>query len=238
MEKTNWYSCITNLIPVVPSELTAKERTVWGTKELLIKCIGGLPENVDEIIITEVFHRSSKTEGQFRSLERKIVLHRVVLNSVFEFSTVLLHEIAHARSGEGDVSEGFEDELTSMLGILGQEIVRLCKKNNTKTQQLLPNSNTIPIHVDLKCRCVHCGDAKFETNEDRTYAKCKICGWEYNGGHKELIKLNREFIMKNGLSSYKSEIAKQLSTVHNDGERDEERDEKWNEERNEERNVE
>ena len=40
--------------------------------------------------------------------------------------------------------------------------------------------------------CDTCGsDEHFETNEDKTYVKCCICGREYFGGYNELLQLNK-----------------------------------------------
>lgn len=44
-------------------------------------------------------------------------IRRDQLKSLPDFGGVLLHEVAHARSGHGDVTRGFETELTELLGV-------------------------------------------------------------------------------------------------------------------------
>ena len=201
-----------DLIIVEPSELTHKERAIWETKDIIVNYIGGLPESVDEIVITELFTKSLDAAGQFRPFERRIAIHKDNLTSEESFLSTLIHELAHATSGGSDLSEKFELELSNFLGVLGEGIVDLCKKHNKKTEAP-PENNHVSVHVNLVCRCIECGNTKFITRENNTYAKCKVCGREYLGGHKELIKLNKEWVFKNGLDSYKSEIAKQFNAI-------------------------
>lgn len=48
---------------------------------------------------------------------------------------------------------------------------------------------------NIKLRCVVCGsDSDFESNEDKTYIKCKKCNREYLGGYDELVELNQTHI--------------------------------------------
>ncbi|MFR9545897.1 MAG: hypothetical protein SNJ29_10005 [Rikenellaceae bacterium] len=53
-------------------------------------------------------------------------------------------------------------------------------------------------HRDIILRCDVCGhDDQFESNEDKSYVKCKACGKEYHGGFDELQELNAAFISDN-----------------------------------------
>lgn len=198
------------LIIVDPSELTHKERAIWETKDIIVNYFGGLPENVDEIVITELFTNALDAIGQFSYIARRIAIHRDCLTSEESFISTLLHELAHATSRGSDLSELFELELSNFLGILGEGIVDLCNKYNTITEPP-QKKNSISVIVYLVCRCIECGNTKFITKDNDTFAKCKVCGREYIGGHKELIKLNQEWAYKNGLDSYKSEIVEQLN---------------------------
>lgn len=47
----------------------------------------------------------------------------------------------------------------------------------------------------IRLRCVVCGsDSDFESNEYKTYIKCKKCNREYLGGYDELVELNKGLI--------------------------------------------
>ena len=46
----------------------------------------------------------------------RIIIKRSQLGSLPDFAGTLLHEVAHARSGLGDVSRDFESVLTEFLG--------------------------------------------------------------------------------------------------------------------------
>lgn len=199
-----------NIVPVSISELTSKQLNVWESKDVILNCLGGLPDSVREIVITELFCNSIDQAGEFRAWEGKIIIHRFSLRTKAEFLSVFLHEMAHARCGYGDLTEGFENELTNLLGILGEQLCKLIEEKNTEIKQSEPK-NIASINIGLKCRCMQCGDSDFETNLDRTYAKCKICGKEYFGGYKELINLNREYILKYGIESFRNEIAAEIS---------------------------
>lgn len=49
----------------------------------------------------------------------------------------------------------------------------------------------------VQLRCAVCGSADdFESNEDKTYIKCKKCNKEYHGGYDELVELNQAHIQE------------------------------------------
>lgn len=57
----------------------------------------------------------------------------------------------------------------------------------------------------IQLRCATCGSKnQFESNDDKTYVKCRMCGREYLGGIEELKELNPD-----ALDSVKEEIAKE-----------------------------
>lgn len=58
----------------------------------------------------------------------RVIIKRSTLNSLEEFVGVLLHEIAHAKSGYTDATRGFEKQLTEFIGLLGAKYLRLLKK--------------------------------------------------------------------------------------------------------------
>ena len=56
---------------------------------------------------------------------------------------------------------------------------------------------------NIQLRCATCGSKdQFESNDDKSYIKCKMCGREYLGGIEELKELNPDAI-----ESIKEEIA-------------------------------
>lgn len=58
----------------------------------------------------------------------------------------------------------------------------------------------------IKLRCVVCGsDSDFESNEDKTYIKCKKCNREYLGGYDELVELNQTHI-QDEIDEMKNEV--------------------------------
>lgn len=62
----------------------------------------------------------------------------------------------------------------------------------------------------IQLRCIVCGSAEdFESNEDKTYIKCKKCNKEYPGGYDELVELNQALIQEE-LEDTKAEIKKDL----------------------------
>jgi len=48
----------------------------------------------------------------------------------------------------------------------------------------------------ISLRCITCGGAGFDFNNDKTYVKCETCGREYLGGYDELVKFNEANIQR------------------------------------------
>lgn len=60
-------------------------------------------------------------------------------------------------------------------------------------------------HRNIELLCATCGSSSdFEFNEDRSYAKCKKCNREYQGGYDEIVDLNQAHI-KEELDEMKAE---------------------------------
>jgi len=197
-----------------PSTLTPSEKKIWDTKDIIIKCIGGLPKCVKEIIISEILDDNidSKTLAFWQESKGRIIIIRTLLGSESHFIATLLHEIAHAKSSAGDETRDFEDELTDLLGYLGQQIVKLADFDKKKIKK--PNSSKSDFgSVNLTCKCIDCFYDEFDYNENKSYVKCKKCGREYKGGYSELVQLNREFIMENGIDRYEEELRNRIVKV-------------------------
>lgn len=113
-------------IPVDINTLTMQEKEVYSKTDAILKLIGGTPRNVRKIIIVEKIYESelfNETVGLWIPAENKILIKRNQLKSIKEYSGTLLHECAHAISGEGDVSRNFELKLTEIIGIISSKIV-------------------------------------------------------------------------------------------------------------------
>ncbi|GAG33119.1 unnamed protein product, partial [marine sediment metagenome] len=87
-----------------------------------LKLIGGKPKNVKRILISETMRLEtegySEASGIWEENNQRIIIKRTQLKSLKDYAGTFLHEIAHARSGESDVSKEFENELTLLLGII------------------------------------------------------------------------------------------------------------------------
>jgi hypothetical protein len=96
------------------------EKEVFDQTERILELIGGLPDNVNEIRISETMRIDPQTyseaEGLWSPEEGNITIKRNQLKRIDLYAGVLLHEIAHAESGASDVSSDFENKLTDYLG--------------------------------------------------------------------------------------------------------------------------
>jgi hypothetical protein len=63
------------------------------------------------------FATGSDALGLWDGSTNSIVIHRNQLSSVSDFAGTLLHEIVHAQTGYDDVTRGFENALTDVLGL-------------------------------------------------------------------------------------------------------------------------
>lgn len=116
---------------VNPSDLTRAERMVFDKTEQIVDLIGGLPRNVKKIMISETMRLETvsynEATGLWEAAENRIIIKRAHLRSLREYAATLLHEIVHARTGTSDISREFEDELTSLLGLISSNALL---KNN------------------------------------------------------------------------------------------------------------
>jgi hypothetical protein len=104
---------------IEPEELTEEEKAVWKRRQDILDLLDDLP-HFNNIRISEQMRVTGgegwKTRGTWKTPERWIVIHRPVLQSLEDFGAVLLHELAHPRSGAADQTREFEKALTDMLG--------------------------------------------------------------------------------------------------------------------------
>ena len=112
---------------VEETELTDSERMVFGYKEKIMNLVGGKPQRVHDILITETLRVGSTVcgvAGLWKPDENVIIIKRSQLSDLKSFAGTLLHEIAHAASGFHDVDRDFEVVLTDFLGKTGSDALR------------------------------------------------------------------------------------------------------------------
>ncbi|SJL82774.1 ATP-binding protein [Vibrio palustris] len=138
---SEWNDCFEfKFVP--PEKLMQAERWVFDMTGRLADLVGGLPSRVQSVKISEIMRPEtgsfSEASGLWTGTE--IIIKRSELASVESYASTLLHEIAHARSGETDVTIGFEHELTSLLGMVASKALRIASadtqlpQESTKTQ--------------------------------------------------------------------------------------------------------
>ena len=111
---------------VEPHRLSASEKTIYDTIPKIAELIGGIPNNVKHIKISETMRMETyafvEAAGLWEPSTDSIIIKRTQLRSLEEFAGTLLHEIGHARSGAPDVSGEFEKSLAELLGKTGARI--------------------------------------------------------------------------------------------------------------------
>jgi hypothetical protein len=104
---------------VAPEDLTPAECCVWEKVGRILDFIGGRPEVVSDIRISEnLVCVSGACGGVWLPDKRWIVIARSQLASLSSFAGTLLHEALHAKYAVDDVSRQFETHLTLLAGDL------------------------------------------------------------------------------------------------------------------------
>lgn len=102
--------------------LDSHERKIFDATAFVIEAFGGRPAKVTAIKISNTMRAdlmsSSQTLGCWDPATSSIVIWRPQLNSFEEFSSVLIHELVHAKTGYFDVTRDFENALTATIGDL------------------------------------------------------------------------------------------------------------------------
>ncbi len=106
------------------NKLTPSERAVYDATPEIVALIGGLPNNVKDIKVSETMRMEAYAFVEAVGLwdPPNIIIKRTQLRSLEEYAGTLLHEIAHARSGAPDISSEFEHSLTELLGKTGSNL--------------------------------------------------------------------------------------------------------------------
>lgn len=123
---------------VPPDMLAQAERLVFDMTGRIAGLVGGLPSQVQKVKISETMRPEkgggfSEARGLWTGTE--IIVKRSELASAEGYAAVLLHEIAHARSGETDITMGFEQELTDLLGKVAKEALRKAPADAARQQE-------------------------------------------------------------------------------------------------------
>lgn len=110
-----------------PNSLKPEERNVFDKTEKLLQLIGGTV-NVKDIKISETMTIQnsgfSEAGGLWDKNIGRIIIKRTELESIEKYAGTLLHEIAHAISGADDSTRDFEQQLTSLMGIIASKSLK------------------------------------------------------------------------------------------------------------------
>ena len=111
---------------VKPEELGSRERAIYDRTGAILELIGGRPEDVREILISETMREEGSgadAGGLWEYSTGRIIIKRAELGSMESYAGTLLHEAAHASSGASDSTRDFENELTSIIGKVSAKCV-------------------------------------------------------------------------------------------------------------------
>jgi len=114
------------------TQLTPDEKRVFESYSRLLDLIDIdkilFQANIHEILISEnmrIQEGVDTTLGLYERETQRIIIKREQLKKLSDFAGTFLHEVAHAMSGEDDVSQDFETFLTDIIGKLSQKLIRL-----------------------------------------------------------------------------------------------------------------
>jgi len=109
--------------------LIEAEKQVFGIIDAIFNLIGGRPDKIEKISVSETMRRDTESfieaEGLWIPSDKHIICKRTTLKSAAKFAGVLLHEVAHVNSGASDCSRVFEYELTRLLGLISSKSIRI-----------------------------------------------------------------------------------------------------------------
>lgn len=120
------------------NELNDIEKENYNLALKVFDLIGGKPSNIKKVMVSETMQRDDfnfrPADGLYESSHQRIIIKRTVLSDKLRFIAVLLHELAHAKSGATDATRAFEGELTNMLGEIGLKAISTKTRNNILTR--------------------------------------------------------------------------------------------------------
>lgn len=107
---------------VDPTDLTPTERMVWDRTSSILGLVDA-QELVSGLLISETMRPGALDAAGLWDGER-ITVKRSTLSDLDTYAGVLLHEAAHAKGGRDDMTLGFENDLTGMLGMVAVQALR------------------------------------------------------------------------------------------------------------------
>ena len=125
---------------IPPEKLVQREKEVFDITKILAELVGGLPSKVQSVKISETMRSEAGSFSEALGLwtGTEIIIKRSELTSIERYASTLLHEIAHAKSGESDVSRGFEKELTNYLGKIASKALQKASNTSQLSKGSLP----------------------------------------------------------------------------------------------------
>jgi len=103
-------------------DMNPKEREIFKMTDMILDFVGGKPKKVKEIKISKTMrtesHSSTEALGLWEETTGRIIIKQDQLRSLKEYAGTLLHEIAHVKSGAKDLEREFEQQLTSLIGMI------------------------------------------------------------------------------------------------------------------------
>jgi hypothetical protein len=122
------------------ASLSLDERRIYDLTDAIFELFGGKPDVVESVKISETmqeaFYSGQATVGVWDASSRSIIIKRTQLGNLADYAGTLLHEAVHAKSGYGDVSRGFESELTRVIGIVSEKALKALKREEQKPPSL------------------------------------------------------------------------------------------------------
>ena len=141
---SEWNDCFEfKFVP--PEKLLQTEKSIFDMTGRLAELVGGIPSRVQSVKVSETMRPETGSFSEACGLwtGTDIIIKRSELTSIESYASVLLHEIAHVRSGETDITIGFERELTSFLGMVATKALRTASAD-TKIVAISNNDSCIP----------------------------------------------------------------------------------------------
>ncbi|MBR5609333.1 MAG: hypothetical protein IKW63_03620 [Elusimicrobiaceae bacterium] len=112
--------------PISFDHLSAAEQQIHNQTNAILDLIGGKPTNVQSIQIVEHIYELDTLDADVLGLwyeNAKILIKRSQLQSMEKYANTLLHECAHAISGQPDVNRDFELCLSKIIGTLATKLL-------------------------------------------------------------------------------------------------------------------
>ena len=109
------------------NQLSENELKIFNKTDDIIKLLGTKPIKIKSIKISEVMQKDVITFlpalGVWDENTGEIIIKRSELRNLKNYSSTLLHELIHTKTGAEDISREFEEGLTNALGLLANKII-------------------------------------------------------------------------------------------------------------------